>query len=276
MRKAGRPKKAQKPPERQHKTWTPEEEIYLTEAWGNVSLSHIMMRLQRSKDAIIVRARRLKLGAYLEKGDEYITLMRFLGYIGKSTGGDTVAALKKRGLKIRNKRVNDDSFQVVYVQDIWPFLEANRDFIDFNKIEPHTFGKEPAWVKDQRRRQFYSKKAFKKTKWTAQEDKKLMNLVNENLSYKDISQRLARSEGAIERRLVDLGVKMRPVKAYNHNKWTPQEEEMIYDILMSGGTYYDMAQRTFRSERAIRGYIYRVYGSENIDKARKTAERLGY
>lgn len=45
--------------------WTQEEEYYLQDKWGEVSIKGIAKTLGRSENAIIVRAQRMGLGAHL-------------------------------------------------------------------------------------------------------------------------------------------------------------------------------------------------------------------
>ena len=52
--------------------WTPEDESYLTEKWGYASVPAIAKKLNRTENAVIVRARRLGLGAVLMAGG-YVT-----------------------------------------------------------------------------------------------------------------------------------------------------------------------------------------------------------
>ena len=54
------------------KNWTKQEEEYLTENWGTLSVARIAKNLGRTENAIIVRKCRLGLGAFLDNG-EYVT-----------------------------------------------------------------------------------------------------------------------------------------------------------------------------------------------------------
>lgn len=57
----------------QAKNWTPQEEEYLEDKWGETSIPYIAKVLGRSETAVIIRAQRLGLGAFLDNGD-YVTL----------------------------------------------------------------------------------------------------------------------------------------------------------------------------------------------------------
>ena len=53
--------------------WTKEDVEYLTEKWGNVSIPSIAKKLNRSVNAVKIKAGRLNLGPMLENG-AYVTL----------------------------------------------------------------------------------------------------------------------------------------------------------------------------------------------------------
>ena len=54
------------------RNWTKEEEEYLCEKWGTLSVQTIAKNLNRSENAVVVRKCRLGLGAFLESG-EYVS-----------------------------------------------------------------------------------------------------------------------------------------------------------------------------------------------------------
>ena len=57
---------------RKNTKWTKEEEQYLQDNWGTLSVKTLAKNLGRSENAINVRKHRLGLGSFLENGD-YIT-----------------------------------------------------------------------------------------------------------------------------------------------------------------------------------------------------------
>ena len=56
-----------------NRKWTKEDVEYLKEKWGNVSISSIAKKLNRSVNAVKLKAKRLGLGPMLENGS-YVTL----------------------------------------------------------------------------------------------------------------------------------------------------------------------------------------------------------
>jgi hypothetical protein len=80
---------------------------------------------------------------------------------------------------------------------------------------------------------------------------------------------LRRTEGAIQRRLCDLGVKDRPIKADNHIRWTQDELIQLGDLIKSGYGYEMISEELGKSSKACRGRVYAMYLTENLDKARE-------
>lgn len=252
--------------------WTKEDEEYLVENWGTVSVNSIAKKLGRTESAVIVRKGRLGLGAFLESG-EYITwnqLQIALGFGLSGSGYKMISWVKNRSFPIHTKRVNNNVFRVVYLDEWWKWAEKNKDFLDFSKFEENVLGKEPEWVKEKRKRDVEKNSKYIMTPWTPVEDSRLTNLVKkQKYTYHELSVMMRRTEGAIQRRICDLGLKDRPVKADNHIRWTEQELNMLGDMIKDGYSYEHMAEIIGKSSKAIRGRVYSVYLTENLDKARE-------
>lgn len=256
------------------KHWTPEEERYLQEKWGIASIPAIAKHLDRSVNAVKLRASRLGLGAF-RMGGEYITLNQLHIAVTGSPGGSgyiTKSWVKNRGLPVHTKTVVKHRFRVVYLEEFWKWAEKNKSFIDFSKMEPMALGKEPAWVAEQRKRDFQGYAIQRKDPWTAADDSCLIMLLQQHkYGYAELSERLLRSAGAIQRRCQDLGIKERPVKADNHSpssKWTEQDFEILAEGIRNGECYTQIGRKLGRSEKAIRGKVYFVYLTEDADKIR--------
>lgn len=97
------------------RTWKPEEEDYLMEKWGQISVPAIAKKLNRTTNAIKVRAQRLGLGAVL-MACEYVTLNQLLLAVtgGSSSYGYKMKSwVENRGLPVHTKKVDRCSFRVV-------------------------------------------------------------------------------------------------------------------------------------------------------------------
>ncbi len=256
------------------RTWTAEELGYLEENWGYVSLVSMARRLNRTIDAIKIKASRLGLGPYL-LGGEYVSFNQLVialtGHISHSY--HLTSWVENRGFPIHTKRVNKNTFRVVYLDEFWEWAEKHRSFIDFSKMEPLALGVEPEWVKEQRKKDYYAFRLQRKDPWTSDEDSKLLMLLSkQKYGYKEISEILHRSAGAIQRRCADLGTKLRPVKADNHGSesvWRDEDYEILADGIKNGDSYTVIGNAIGKSEKAVRGKVYFVYLTENADKVRQ-------
>lgn len=254
----------------QARNWTPEEKQYLSDNWGSLSVGTLTKNLNRSENAIRVMAQRLGLGAFLESGD-YITWNQFLIAIGYSESGYQMKSwVENRGFPIHTKRVSSNSFKIVYIDEFWVWAKKNRDFLDFSRFEENVFGAEPEWVKEKRRHDFEKHRRYTMAPWTQTEDDKLVYLLSrKKYNYADLSKMLGRTSGAIQRRIIDLGIKERPVKADNHIRWTEEELKLLGELIKQGYGYELIAERLKKSSKAVRGRVYAMYLTENLDKARE-------
>jgi len=254
------------------RTWTKEEEEFLMERWGAVSIPAIAKTLNRTTNAVKIRAARLNLGPVL-MGGEYVSLNQLMLAV---TGGSSsytyqqTSWVGKRGLPVHRKRVNKNLFRVVYLDEFWAWAEKNRSFIDFSKMEPLSLGEEPDWVPEQRKKDFAAFALQRKDPWTPEEDSRLIMLLKRHkYGYAELSEMLHRSAGAIQRRCTDLGVKERPVRASNRgNDWTDEDYKALADGIRSGDSYTVIGNTIGKSEKAVRGKVYYVYLTEVADKVR--------
>ncbi len=256
------------------KRWTNEERQYLAEQWGVRSIPAIAAKLNRSVNAVKVQQQRMGLGPALLGGD-YISLNQLLiALYGSNAGGGykMKSWVENRGLPIHTKRVNQNSFCVVRLDEFWSWAEQHRSFLDFSKMTPLALGEEPAWVAEQRKKDFQAYAIQRKDPWTPDEDARLKMLLGQHrYGYAELSDMLRRSAGAIQRRCTDLGIKERPVKADNHGAsamWTQADFDTLADGIRHGDSYTAIGKAIGKSEKAVRGKVYFVYLTENQDKVR--------
>jgi len=251
-------------------SWSAEELEYLEENYGMVSLGAMSKRLGRSVNAIRCMRTRLGLGPMLDAGD-YVTwhqLVMALGITGGS-GYMNISWIENRGCPVKYKTVENCRFKVIYLDDFWKWAEKNREFVDFSKMEPLILGKEPEWLRATRSAQHEKNRRYKKTPWAKWEDARLKQMIGEyKYSYDEISRDLGRTCGAIQRRCCDLGIKGRPVKAPNHNSWSDAEYATLAECIRQQLPYEIIADRLpGRSTKAIRGRVYAMYLTEDINRA---------
>lgn len=257
------------------KPWTKEECEYLDENWGVISIPSIAQNLHRSVTAVKIKASKKHLGPVLENGD-YISLNQLIVAVTGLKQSNTyhmTSWVEKRGLPVHKKKVNQCTFRVVYIEEFWEWAEKNRSFLDFSKMEPLILGKEPAWVAEQRKKDFESFALQRKDAWTSAEDERLSFLLKQQkYGYAELSEMLKRSTGAIQRRCNDLNLKDRPIKADTHGSkalWTDEMYDILVTGICNGDSYNSIARTIGKSEKAIRGKVYTVYLTENADKIRK-------
>ena len=249
------------------RNWSEEEINYLYDKWGVSSIPAIAKHIGRSIDGVKSKATKLGLGRFTHSGD-YITFHQFLIAIGKGNGTSYMAMrLERDGFPVKYKKMINNSVRVVYIEEFWKWAKENQNKLDFSKFEEGALGKEEEWVREKRRLDQAKKRDYKKTPWTAAEDKKLEFLVNQfKYSYKEISKMLQRTEGAVVRRINDLKLKARPIKANNHIKWTKEEYLQLGEMIKDRLNYETMSEKLGKSSKAIRGRVYDMYLTENLDK----------
>lgn len=255
-----------------NRPWTPDEETYLMEKWGQASIPAIAKKLERTVGAVKLRASRRHLGPVLMGGD-YVTLNQLLVAVTGSKRSYSYKCeswVKKRGLPVHTKRVIDNSFKVVYLDEFWEWAEKNRSFIDFSKMEPLALGAEPDWVGQQRKIDAVSFANQRKDLWTKDEDQRLAYLLKQHkYTYAEVSRELCRSAGAIQRRCCDLNLKERPVRESPHNPWSDADLQLMADMIRQGYSYNVIGGACGgRSEKAVRGVVFQKYHTENADKVR--------
>lgn len=252
--------------------WSKEDDNYLIEQWGVVSIPTIAKNLNRTEYSILNRKNRLGLPAFLDNGD-YLTVNHLFHCLGKDSCSYTRNLwIQEYGFPVRHQRVNQCRFKIVKIEEFWEWAEKNRTLINWSTFEKNSLGEEPAWTKECRK---HAEKKRRTSKWTKEEDALLKTLVSlHKFTWRELTERLNRSDGAIQRRLTKLGMKARPLRVEPHaGKWTEKEIEILEKMLLNRTPYLLMIEKLEKSEKAIRGYIYRAYGSENIEKAAREIER---
>ena len=134
-------------------------------------------------------------------------------------------------------------------------------------MKKNSIENEPEWVEKLRKNQ---KSKFSSVKWTKKEENELLKLIFQyKYTYKQISEKLNRSEGAVLRKLIDLKIKARPLREPAHSRnYNDKDLEYIKNSILEGKLYRQMTEHIGKSEKAIRGFLYRKYGTENLDKLR--------
>lgn len=97
---------------------------------------------------------------------------------------------------------------------------------------------------------------------TKAEDDKLRYLLEKNrYTYSELAQELRHSEGAIKRRILDLGIETRPVRC-PPRKWTEEEVETLCRMVDAGYDFTLIAEKLNRTALATRGKFERLQNPE--------------
>ena len=243
--------------ERKRRNWTLEEVEYMQNHWGDLSIKSIASKLKRSIHSVKVKARKVGLRRMIHSG-EYITFNQLFNIIkGKWGVGQDYKMLMKANFPIKYQRIINQQVKVVYMDEFWDWFEQNKHLIDLKKTNNGDFGYEPAWV-DEKRCADKRAAEYKKTPWTAAEDDYLRKLLNSyKYGYREISIKLKRTEGALKRRMNDLNIKERPLRADNHTPWTNDEIEKVKKLYLKGYKSQIIAEYIDRSALAINGLLER-------------------
>lgn len=256
---------------RAQKPWDEDEIEYLCENWGNRSVNSIASHLGRTSGAIIEKSRKLGLGAFFQNSYKYVTkheLYVSLG-LGNSGGYKDISWIKNRGLKVHKIVRKKASFEVIYLDEFWKWAYKNKVFLDFSRFEKYALGPEPEWVDRKRSDDIFIKSRINYTPWTISEDRYLKRLLAEHkYTYLELSKLLHRTDGAIQKRIIDLNIKERPIKADNRINWTDEKFEVLADMIKAGNKYEQISFKIGKSAKAIRGKVYSMYYTENLDKVR--------
>lgn len=240
------------------KPWTVEDIQYLQESWGNISIPKIAKNLGRTINAIKIKSVKLGLGRHLFAGEEitFLELCRSLGRFGNYNYYKV--SWPKHGLPVKFKKSIKKKYMVIRIDDFWKWAEKNKQLLDFSKFQENSLGKEPSWVAGKRRADIAAAR-YKNTPWTSQEDQYLISLLNQfKYGYREISEKCCRTEGAIKRRIFDLKLKQRPVKADNHNPWESRDIEKVKTMYFDGCSPEIISTNVDRSACAVRGLLERL------------------
>ena len=240
--------------------WTQQELDYLENSWGQTSIPAIAKHLGRSVNAVKLKAGRRGLGRHIHSGVR-ITLLQFCDAIGKRNSYGWIKDRWVRlGLPVHYQKSVSKRFAMIDIDEFWVWAEQHKDLIDFDAFVEGTFGEEPEWVKEARHASWLAK--MKKTPWTPAEDKTLADLLKRyQYTYNDLCTLLNRTEGAIKRRIITLGLIERPVRNYDR-QWQDDEIETLLTMRAAGHCWEEIGRALKRSGSAVRGKYERLQNPE--------------
>lgn len=251
--------------------WTKEEADYLQDKWGVISIRAIANHLEKSVNAVKLKAQRLGLGDP-RMNFEGITICQ----LGKAIGREYSTLktwMQRYGMPVKKKIFAQESrVLIISYSDFWKWAEQYKELMNFAKMEPNILGAEPEWVKVKRKAdQMKSQKTEQAIAWTPEEDQRLVQVLQtKNMTYPDVARLFDRSESAVRRRLRDLGVKLRPASLDNHIKYSPAEVERLLQMAEQGHSYETIGRELGKSALGIRGKLERMGFDFKRRKLRET------
>ena len=257
-----------------NKAWSKEEEEYLDEKWGELSIGTIAERLNRTPKAVRTKAVKMQLGGFLLNGDyvTFNTLLQTLGYYGKGYDNKWI---KNHNFPVRRKRVEKRAIKIVNIPEFWKWAEKNQDVFSFAKFIPNSLGREPKWVQSKRESDIIRAHKKIRTTWTEEDDRYLIFLLDQyQYTITEIANRMTRTEFAIERRIAKLNIKQRPVKA-SPIKWDDEKKELLKNMILRSRSYEEIADKIGCSAKAAKNMAIRIYGTSNQDKIRGLMKKMG-
>lgn len=247
--------------------WTLEEYEFLKSNWGKLSKEEIAKKLDRSMNAVATKANIIGLKDYFIYSKE-ITLNELFRLLfgGRNLDSYDFGILKRYGIPYKKIITNKEfATRTILLDDFLKWFENNKRVIDLSRTEEGFLGvEEPEWLKEKR---IADKKASvygpHNKVWTKEEDLKLTELVNsQKYGYREISIILKRTEGALKRRMLDLKLEKRPLRADKHTPWTKEELQTVKDLWHKGYKSCVIAEYINRSALAINGLLerYKYFG----------------
>ena len=236
-----------------NRVWTKEELNYLEDKWGNLSVSYIAKKLNRTERAVMVKAQKMKLGGFVQAG-ELLNLCQLIKALGLFNSYSwTKKKFLNNGLPRVTKIVLNKKVIKVDLDVFWKWAECHKQLLNFARFEKGNLGKEPSWVEEKRRADKSNPSTVSHNRaWSKEDDTLLISLTKTcKYTYKDLASRFNRTEAAIKRRLKDLNVPYRPVPLDNHVKWTDEEDNLMINLYNQGYDAYSIAKKLNKTHLSI-------------------------
>lgn len=235
------------------KWWSKEEINYLENSWGVISILAISKKLNRTVRAVRAKAIKLNLGNYIDAG-AYITFNQLTKALGhKNSYTWLLDRYTRYGCPIKNKKILNQSYKVIKIDDFWKWAEKNKDVVKFHKFEENALGKEPSWVKEKRIIDKNNLKIINNNRiWSREEDNLLISKVKSyKYTYSDLAKEFNRTEAAIKKRLLKLKVPYRPKPRNNKEIWTIEQNNRLKELFLKGYSNDFIAKELGKSEFTI-------------------------
>ena len=183
--------------------WTEEDDEYLVRHYGSKKLSSIAKKLGRTTESIERRISRLGLGGVRSH------IANFTSYeLAETLGVDPTTIYRwaeQQELPHRMIRKESVRIMTIEIDQFWKWASSHKELLNFNRIEKGVLIPEPAWVHEQRKKDYEQRPRHEGRPWTIEEDERLWTLFyQQGLTQREIGKLIGRSENGVQRRLTRI------------------------------------------------------------------------
>jgi hypothetical protein len=183
------------------KIWPKEDDYFLEENFGKISLPRMAKRFKRTTNAVRQRAIDLGLRASTT-AQGYITARILAEAVGVDNTIVTKLWIKKHKLKAQ-KVVTFCTREVwqIDIRDFWKWAFKNQKRFDSRKFEPLALGQEPTWMAEKRKADRSKPKRLWKS-WSTLEKQRVRNMLARGMKPEAIAAEIAAELGRSEQAVV--------------------------------------------------------------------------
>lgn len=232
--------------------WTQEEKDYVFDFWGEFTIKKIARELDRTEYSIIRFAQKNNLGGATTRGI-YLTTSQAADIVGVDQT-TIISWVKRKLLKARTRGVTSKKISLIAPEDLAEFLENNTDKWNATKVDFHLLDTEAQWYIDKIKKDSSLIEQKRNQSWTVLEEKKLIQLIKENKTSKEISSILNRTELSVKRKRQRL-LNQEAIKPAIPSAWTKRITNTIkrnWGIL----SLEELSKKTGKEVRLIKRYAY--------------------
>jgi hypothetical protein len=151
----------------------------------------------RSLNAIIVKSKRLGLGAF-KNHSEYLPALQVSNLLGVDSHCITDYWIPKLGLPYKRIAPRGNKyFTYIKISELMTWLKNHPDKWDSRRVELYALGSEPKWLQQKRKADAMAEPRGCR-KWTKQEDARLVMMYRQGMKIKDIAEQIGRKPSAVE------------------------------------------------------------------------------
>ena len=182
--------------------WSAKDEEFLIDKWGVMEIDAIAKKLKRTYLAVMIKAKRLKLGGFYSGNSLSLTATQASKVLNNDRH-TVVRWIKNHGLKATQTTFKIKNVWLINFDDLLEWLKDNQHKWDSSKVELYALGKEEEWLKEKRKKD-HSNQVKKHYRWTRQEDSIALSMWKLGYTKRQIAERVNRSYEAVVSRLHKL------------------------------------------------------------------------